>query len=453
MKKIVEFINFDMTFLRKNLPLIVFVTIALIGGMVFIKNIGAFAGSDLRGAHYPAALALATGQSFNEPWDQSEKYPGADGKRHTIVGREDYFLSSVGICEKPGITDSIITKPLEPDYLYDCQKKVDDTLSSSRNTEVEAIIQYPPVNYIPQAAALRIGMDNDMDAADAQRLARVFNLFVYVVMIAAAIRLAPRGKWLLVILGLLPTSLFLASSLSCDGLNIAWCFLFVAFVARLYVQKTKITKKQLAALIILGFGLFVLKVAYTPLLLLILSLRKRVLPPVFKWTLFSGIFITGCITYLVWSSNWSSLNAAADLPVNTDIVLNNLPQAAIGILINIFSMPMELFEIKHSMYLGLTLAIFAGVLFSLRNVQPLRVNKFLDFVSAYRLILLGIAAAVISVGLTYAALLVTWTEIPRFGYIDIKGFQGRYVLPLLPLIILVYYLPQRIVRKTLTHDK
>ena len=77
----------DITPVIRNLPIILFVVVALVAGSIFIKNRGSFSGPDLYGAHYRASLAAATGQMFSEPVTKGTR------QISYITGNEKYFES------------------------------------------------------------------------------------------------------------------------------------------------------------------------------------------------------------------------------------------------------------------------------------------------------------------------------------------------------------------------
>ena len=131
------------------------------------------------------------------------------------------------------------------------------------------------------------------------------------------------------------------------------------------------------------------------------------------------------------------------MSVNSSIILHDLPAAIGGVLINILFTPYKIFETNQSMYVFFAIVLGWLVVSHLRKINIARPDDLFDFFDGYKLHFYGILAAVGSLGITYAALLVTWTDISEYGFLDIKGFQGRYILPLLPLLLLAYSVPQK----------
>lgn len=420
---------------RIPIPAVLFAIIAFVSGSVYIMNIGPFSGPDLHHAHYKAALAFATGQSFVES-DQLNY-----GRVQYISGSEKYFESGES-CVKGQLVAATITNPLLSDDAGDCVRDHDMHLSSDEVT-VPAVLQYPFLSYMPQAIGIGVGILTDMEPIDAQTLARYMNLLVYITVVVASIIMIPRGKWFVALLAVLPTSLFLASSLSADSLNIAWNILFVSYILRLYAKDKPLRLGQKVIISVLGLGLFMLKVAYVPILLLILALKPSVIRTRDKWLLFLTTALVGTIIYTVWSSNWSSLSSLVDTSTQLSAIFNNLHLAVASILLNIFYLPNILFG-QHTMYVVLTLIILAMLIGHIVSSKPEKPKGITDATRLYKMQILGAIAAIGSLFLTYAALLLTWTDLSQYGWLNIQGFQGRYVVPLLPLLLTVYYLPRRI---------
>ena len=282
-----------------------------------------------------------------------------------------------------------------------------------------------------------------MEPIHGQTLARILNLLVYILLVALSIKLVPFGKWLLVILGLLPTSLFLASSMSPDSLNIAWSIIFIAYVIRLHQRGALMSKKQIGVVAVLGYGLFMLKVAYVPLIILILGLSGQVLRRPLRWLLVTAIALFGSITYLIWSKYLGSVVSSVDIGLNLNAILHNIPAAISGVMVNILFTPYRIFETNQSIYVLLTVLVGWVIVSQVKTIKRVPINDTFDFFEKHKMQVLGVIAAAGSLGITYVALLVTWTDVTEYGFFDIQGFQGRYTLPLLPLLLLAYYLPQK----------
>lgn len=439
-RSVLNYLNIDLKFIKRELPSIVFILFSIFLGLLYIKNIGNLIGPDIHSAHYKASLATATGQVFKSPINIEY------GKRHLIEGEGRYFQSGGKDCIGGAFVSIIIKNPIKTDGMSGCVRNHDKGLKEDVGV-TDAILQYPFVAYIPQALGLWIGMSLDLEPVNAQTLARIFNLIVYILIICISIQLLPkRGRWLAVFLASLPPSLFLASSMSADGLNIAWSFLFISYVINLHIKGVCATRRQYLILFLLGVTLFLLKVAYVPIVLLIMGLAGRVMPFRRSLTLLLTTVVIGSILYIGWSTNWGSLNAVVDTSDNMKIMLSNLPKVFVGVMANVLLVPTIIFRLDDGMYVFLLIIAILISLALIRDVKHPKVDRLFDFVAIYKLQILAILAAIMSISMTYAALLLTWTDIGAHGFMDIQGFQGRYVLPLLPLLLTLTCLPES--RKT-----
>lgn len=424
-----------------TLPILAFAFVAGLIGFLFICNIGPQAGPDMQDMHYKSSLSVATGQIFKKV-DQTSQ-------RQMIEGPERWMMSGTNCGIKNDLVSNLTLQPLSRDKLYACQKAGDAKLSDEKVVEVGARTQYMLFGWLPQAAGLAMGMSLGLEPVDAQNLGRVLNLLVYITVISMAIILVPRGKWLVAAISVLPTSLFLASSLSSDALNIAWATLFICYVFRLYTQKTRLRKRQLVIVCTLGLGLFLLKVAYVPLLLLVFALKKQVATRKQQLAIVGGTTLVGVLVYLVWSSNWSATAALVDVQSNKEFILANPLKAMIGVALNTF----YLFNIPHSIvqtqienaYIALILITFiVAYLYTAKPAKPKNARDFWDY---YGVVVMCLIAAVATIALTYSALLLTWTNTRADGFMLIAGFQGRYVLPLLPLLVSFLFITEKTQRR------
>lgn len=417
----------------KNLPVILFCALASIIGVLFIHNIGPLAGPDMNDMHYRSSLSIATGQIFTKVDKIKNK--------QMIKGAERWVKSGTVCGTRNDLVSNLIQQPLKSDNMHKCQKLSDLTLSETKVVEAGARTQYPLFGWLPQATGIFIGKSTGMQPADAQNTGRIFNLLTYIVIMSLAIAIIPRAKWLIAVFGLLPASLFLASSLSSDALNIAWATLFIAYVFRLYEQRSKISKKQTALVFILGMGFFVLKVAYAPLILMLLALKKPVIATKRKIILLTSIAVLGAAIYLVWNSHWSVLSSIVDVQTNKQFIIDHVIKAAIGVFANIlyiFYLPYSLAQTtRENAYIAI--AIIAVVIMYFYGKVFEKPKNIAGVWQHYGIVIMSIVAATVSLALTYAALMLTWTDTREVGFMEIDGFQGRYVLPLLPLVASIFF--------------
>jgi uncharacterized membrane protein len=102
---------------------------------------------------------------------------------------------------------------------------------------------YGPTNYIIPAVAIRVADITTHKVIVAFYLGRLANFVFLAVCLFIAIRLIPRGKWLLAAIGVLPMTLYEAASLSADVYILGIMALFVAYWVSIF-NKRQLTNKN-----------------------------------------------------------------------------------------------------------------------------------------------------------------------------------------------------------------
>ncbi len=133
---------------------------------------------------------------------------------------------------------------------------------------------YPPTAYVPQLTGIWIGKTLHVSTLGLMYLGRFFNLAVWLLLMYAAIRVAPLGRWILAIVALMPMTLFLGASLNQDAMINGLAFLLLAYVLRLAQAGAPPSPRQYGLLLTLttllsfskpGFALFSLLYLLLPL--------------------------------------------------------------------------------------------------------------------------------------------------------------------------------------------
>ena len=131
-------------------------------------------------------------------------------------------------------------------------------LNGSKDTWVGG---YSPLMYMPSAFGLKI-FHNYFYAG------RIFNLLIWIIFIASAIRITPVFKWMFLITALYPTSLYQGMSYSADSFSNAFSFLFFAYMFRLiFSEKDFSYKKDISLLSLFSFAGALCKGAIFPVFL------------------------------------------------------------------------------------------------------------------------------------------------------------------------------------------
>jgi len=263
---------------------------------------------------------------------------------------------------------------------------------------------YTPLPHLPQAFACFIGHNLTLRPLAILHLGRIFNLIVFITLMALAMRAAPSLALAIATVGLLPMSLHLAASFSPDAMTIAVATLLtamssnavlaaaIAFVKPVYFPIALMARRATAwiacavALAITTLLLHQTNYADRPGVMVDPSAQLRVI--VYAPFRFIGIVI-------------------ADY-------LRHAPRYAEGLVGRLGMLDVPLPRIVIGMLLVTVIAV------ALTNESRL---------TAKERVLAAVSIA-LSMLLISASQYLIWTP-PGAGYIE--GMQGRYFLPLLPL--------------------
>jgi uncharacterized membrane protein len=312
---------------------------------------------------------------------------------------------------------------------------------------------YFPAAYLPATLGLAAGQAANLPPFYLFLLARLFMLAAFLALGAAAIALAEYGAPLLLALLILPMTLFLAGSVSEDGVLIAAaCLAAALFTADPFEHPARRLCGVLVLVLVLAS-----KPPYAPLLGLCLlplfgpGLWRRALLaaaaalPVLLW-LALVLHFTAVPFYKppytpgpLWTGDPKIIFNGTDAAANLHILLADP--------IRLFTLPWKMFSLAGTM--ALLGREMVGMLGFLQIIFPLRYYEIWG--AALALVLAGVALSrrwtveaalttlfvlavlLIAVWSVALSLYLNWTHV---GQPLIEGFQGRYFLILLPFLIL-----------------
>lgn len=312
---------------------------------------------------------------------------------------------------------------------------------------------YPPTSYIPQVLGVLTGKILGMPLMPQMYLARLFNLLAWVALITVALTCLPFGRWAILVIALLPMSLYQASSLSPDALVNALTILAVALILKLS-QTRRMTRINVVALtvtlVLLGVGkqvYFLLAMPFVYAAALAKGLRGR------NIALSVGISILALLAVICWNI------LVSDATKHIPQVLREGANIAIGAQLDfILHHPLRYFQIilytlfidSYTLLFTTGVGVFGGIdiglpaycytltpiLFMLAIMQD-GTKRLPSFLTS-RLRVLLIATSVLLTLLICTALYLGYTTV---GNKRIEGLQGRYFIP--PLVVLVPALVSR----------
>lgn len=302
---------------------------------------------------------------------------------------------------------------------------------------------YSPVQYIPQGLGIFIARLFTNKVLLLAYAGRLMNMIVSILCIYFAIKKIPFGKKIILMASYIPIAIEGFTSLSSDAMTISVAFLYIAYILSLVFSKENeiIGKKQCVFLTVLSVIIALCKIVYIPLTLLLLLIPKEKFKNQKKMKNVLIIIGIACIINLIW------LKVAS-------IYLAHFREGDSAVQIrSIFTNPIK--YIQNCLY---TLNVSEGFWITSMFGQNLGWGEFIDVHSfaPYAFFMLTIwimfidetikgkfkkyqkwiiAFVVLAIiGLIFTSLYVQWTTCEND---IIMGIQGRYFIPILPLIILL----------------
>lgn len=310
----------------------------------------------------------------------------------------------------------------------------------------------PAATYLPGIVGIALGRLLGLNGLLVIYLGRIFAIGVYLLTMYWFICLMPVYKTAAFLMALLPMTVQQCCSYSYDATVIELSFLYFAVLFGLFAQEGKIKKWQAA---LYACCIAVLSISkggtYLPLCLLTLFLPVgRFSSPKKKWAFVGAMAAVSIAAFLSVTLSNILFVAAPTAEQTAKSYLAGESYGLSGFLSNpmefvllsvrtVFLNGDEMLETMLGTKLGWLdvyvsrLAVYGMLLLmalsALRRKDGARRPAFAEG-RAFRLC--SLAAALLSVGMVFVSMFISWT--PRESTV-ISGIQGRYFLPLLPLCL------------------
>lgn len=360
-------------------------------------------------------------------------------------GDETGFYVTKSAIETVGAFQSLPFHPENKIKMDYTPSLVNLPLLNSNKTFVDcslfAIVSYPPFPYLASASVIFLGKLFNFSPLVLFYLGRIVNLLLYVLIIYMAIRLMPVHKWVLLLLTLMPMTIFEAASFSVDSFTIAVSFLTIALLFNFTFNdgKKELSNKDISVIGILFLILALSKQVYALLIFLFFMLpASKVGGCKKKFFKFVYIFLPIVLVVAFWSFLIKGLYTPVGAKSQLSFLLSS-PLAFPKILVN------TLFINTNSyifMFAGSLLGwldtplpdwliyfyLIILILTALLDKNEIKINLKQKIVP----LIIFIAISVSIFFLEY----LTWTSV---GNNKINGVQGRYFIPIAPLLFLSLY--------------
>ena len=322
------------------------------------------------------------------------------------------------------------------------QEKIGEELNEDEKTPfaVGATGSLTPISYIPQVIGIFIGRILQLSPMIILYLGRLTNLLAYIAIVFFAIKIIPSEKWKMIIMmiALFPMSMNLAATVSPDTVIIGVSLLAIAYAMHLKFESKTITFKNIVLLGILCMIPTVCKVVYFPLCLLVFLLPKE------KFESKSKKILSWIIVFAIVFIPYLGLNRIVALGDYEIAIRTNMTEQ---ILFTLSSLPRDCLTALNTMYSEFsnyffemiggwnTIQILSIILFIMLLITMFKKEenaKKLEFTKKDKIIF-WIMIAIETLGVV-AAMYLGWTQAKQTV---VEGVQGRYLLPILPLLCIL----------------
>lgn len=315
----------------------------------------------------------------------------------------------------------------------------------------EIPVNTSPVVYVPQAVGISLARLLHLGYVPLVLMGRLFNLLTFAAMAYFAIRVMPFKKEIIMAVSCLPMTLHLAASYSYDTVFIGLSMMFFAWCFYLAFEKDKVTVRDTVLLALLLILLEPGKIVYLPLAGICLFIPSAKFQSKKQYWI-SFISVIGAVLLSVYLVNRLVLTTWA---TQTESYVG-WSEAAGYTLSDVWTRPYDIIMVYYETfvtqldyYLVTMLGGFLG------NLDPnLTVPPFCLILLCYALFIsvlkregeevplkggqkwFMLLLVFLSVCLVLASMLLGWTP-KEMTYIT--GVQGRYFIPLLPLVFLTIF--------------
>ena len=317
----------------------------------------------------------------------------------------------------------------------------------------DGYVNNPPQLKLASGVGILLGRALNLSGIVVFFLGRLFNFLFAFALIVLAVRLLPVGKNIMMAVALLPMTLHVLGSYSYDAGIIGLSFLLIALLVRLLFQEQEASRKYLVATCVTAVLLAPCKIVYVPICLLALCVPAKRFSSKREMLIWkaSMLVLPICCIGLLRMSNIAHVSGADGSSGQTVVRFGNetgtyykMTDVVQRPLHTVYVFLRTLYENADTYFfttVGGALASMNGNIFA-KNVQVFAYALLLGLATIpsvddngtlkrrERLVSLGIFVMVAVA--TMLALMVSWTFVTEDV---ISGVQGRYFLPVLPLLL------------------
>ena len=341
-----------------------------------------------------------------------------------------------------------ISKPTTKDWTKITYKNVIEYMNLGLETEKQTILYsetsavYSFIQYLPQGIGIfiaRLFTDKVLLLAYG---GRIVNMLVSLIFIYFAIKKIPFGKKIILLMSYLPIAIEGFTSLSPDAMTISVAFLYISYILSLTfdTRNNIIGKKQIIILTILSIIVALCKIVYIPLVILLFIIPKEKFKNEKKVNTIIFIILIAFAINFIWlgiSSIYLSKFREGDSLVQVKSLLIHPIRYIQNCLYTL--------NLNGSSYITTMFGerLGWGELISVHSIVPYTLFIMAIYITIsdksikekfdvyQNLIIIFVLLSIIA--LIFTSLYVQWTTCESDS---IAGIQGRYFIPILPLIMI-----------------
>lgn len=408
-------------------PELIFAVMALLAGLVLVFVNGPFQAPD-EPAHFLRAYQISEGRFFSERVDNK-----AGGQLPAAIRNAYPPFKNAAFHNEVKVNKESLTA----------------ALNAPLNEEERIFVNFPnavltfPLVYFPQAIGIRAARQDGLSPLKMMYAGRMMNLLCWIVLMYAAIRIAPVFKWVMVLAGLMPMNLYIAASLSADAMINACAVMFIGLVLNeRFGEKGLMTMGKRAGIGVVAIALCVMKLVYAPIAALVFLVPKSGFGSNSKRIVYI-FFVLGLSLLAVFL--WGFEIKKVYVPLNG----SNMPLQLAGIFADpwkFLSMLANSIQERGKGYFYSFIGVlgwldtwlprwiyvtYFPVIVATALLEPAYKNRTLRLWEKAALL----AVCFLSFFLICIAQYLLWT---KPGALIIEGVQGRYLIPLLIPVMLVF---------------
>ncbi len=384
---------------------------------------------------------------LKQAYEYTSRIMGREASKHgtVVMDKEDFHAMQM-----------FETTPSLPEY----DRLKDEILKSGRESGTIEIphtdTRAPAVVYVPGMIGILLGRILGLNGILVIYLGRICSILFYLMTMYWFIRLANFARAAAFVIAVLPMTVQQCCSYSYDSVVIEFVFLYLALLFRLIYEKQAIKRSQIAAYALFMILLSVCKGGmYMPLCLLTLLIPEDRFYGRKKKIIFTGCmaaaavaaFLTTALRNVLYvvnptaqqtadaylaGENYGVAGLLADPMEFILLSVRTLFLSGSTFLENMFGSQLGWLDINVSRIVVYGMLLLTG----LSILQMENGSSYSSLSVTIRQKRMFLLVILLSAAMVFATMFISWT--PREST-EIFGIQGRYFLPLLPLVLMLFH--------------